>query len=115
VLDDTDDEDSRNGTIVALIVELTGLGCSEPDVDCEIADPDTGQVLAIAEAYWPEGLQPGQGDPVVLELDPLESDVARLKEIGYEVFTSVESLRGYVRRRNQEAAGAANEERIADG
>jgi hypothetical protein len=62
-------------------------------------------VLTIAEACWPEGLQPGQGDPVILELDPAEADLPRLKELGYEVFTSIESLRGYVRRRNQEAAG----------
>ena len=109
-LDDIDDEDSRNGAIAALIAELTELGCAEPDVDCEIADPGTGRVLAIAEACWPEGLQPGQGDPVVLELDPLESDLARLQEIGYEVFTSVESLRGYVLRRNQAASGAVGEQ-----
>jgi hypothetical protein len=41
------------------------LGCAEPAVDCEIPDPATGEVLAIAEACWPEGLQPGQGDPVL--------------------------------------------------
>ena len=68
-------------------------------------DPASGDVLTIAEACWPEGLQPGQGDPVILELDPAEADLPRLKELGYEVFTSIESLRGYVRRRNQEAAG----------
>jgi len=62
-------------------------------VDSEIADPATGRVLAIAEACWPEGLQPGQGSPVVLELDPEESDLSRLTELGYEVFTSTDSLR----------------------
>ena len=76
-------------------------------VDCEVADPATGEVLAIAEACWPEGLQPGQGDPVILELDPAEADLGRLKELGYEVFTSVESLRVHARRRNEEAAGPA--------
>src|SRR5580693_7512830 len=60
---------------------------AEPAVDCEVSDPGTGKVLAIAEACWPEGLQPGQGDPVILELDPAEADLPRLKEIGYEVFT----------------------------
>jgi hypothetical protein len=78
-------------------------------VDCEVSDPATGEVLAIAEACWPEGLQPGQGDPVILELDPAEADLPRLKEIGYEIFTTTESLRGYVHRRNQEAAGPAAE------
>ena len=104
-----DDQDARNEEIAALIVELTELGCAEPAVDCEISDPGTGKVLAIAEACWPEGLQPGQGNPVVLELDPEESDLARLEELGYEVFTSTDSLRGYARRRNQEAAGPVEE------
>ena len=38
-----------------------------------------------------------------------KSDLARLGELGYEVFTSTDSLRGYVRRRNQEAAGPMEE------
>jgi hypothetical protein len=42
---------------------------------------------------------------VILELDPAETGLPRLKEIGYEVFASIESLCGYVRRQNQEAVG----------
>jgi hypothetical protein len=119
VVETIDDQDTRNEEVAALIVELTELGCAEPAVDCEISDPGTGKALAIAEACWPEGLQPGQGNPVVLELDPGESDLARLEELGYEVFTSTDSLRGYVRRRNQEAAGPVEEpvgpaENVAD-
>ena len=70
VVETIDDQDTRNEEIAALIAELTELGCAEPAVDCEISDPGTGKALAIAEACWPEGLQPGQGNPVVLELDP---------------------------------------------
>lgn len=62
-------------------------------------------MLAIAEAFWPQGLQPGQGAPVVLELDEAEADLPRLEELGYEVFTSTEALRGYAVRRNEIAAG----------
>jgi hypothetical protein len=109
VVDASDDQDSRADEVAALINELTELGCAEPATDSEIPDPATGRVLAIAEACWPEGLQPGQGSPVVLELDPEESDLPRLKELGYEVFTSCDSLRGYVHRRNKEAAGPTSE------
>jgi hypothetical protein len=105
VVDEIEDLDTRTEQVMALVAELTELGCADPAIDCEVPDPATGEVLAIAEACWPEGLQPGQGDPVLLELDPEETDLARLKELGYEVFTSIDSLRGYVRRRNQEAAG----------
>jgi hypothetical protein len=104
-VEEIEDPDSRTDQVMALVAELVELGCAEPAVDCEVPDPATGDVLTTAEACWPEGLQPGQGDPVILELDPAEADLPRLKELGYEVFTSIESLHGYVRRRNQEAAG----------
>jgi len=110
-----EDLDSRRDQVMTLVAELVELGCADPAMDCEISDPATGEVLAIAEACWPEGLQPGQGGPVVLELDPEGADLPRLKELGYEVFTSIESLRGYVRRRNQAAAGAADEEQAHSG
>lgn len=109
VIDTPDDEDSRSQQIAALIAELTELGCAEPAVDSEIADPATGEVLAIAEACWPEGLQTGQGSPIVLELDPEEADLERLQELGYEVFTSCDSLLGFARQRNEAAAGAIAE------
>ncbi len=105
VTEDTADLDSREDQVAALVAELAEMGCAVPALDCEVPDPVTGEPLAIAEASWPEGLQPGQGNPVVLELDPEDANLARLKELGYEVFTSIDSLRGYVRRRNYEAAG----------
>lgn len=109
IVDETEDSDARAAQVAGLIADLTELGCTEPATDCEVSDPATGEVLAMAEACWPEGLQPGQGDPVILELDPAEADLPRLEEIGYVVFTSIESLRGYVHRRNQEAAGPVAE------
>ena len=104
-IEEMEDTDSPRNQVAALVVELVELGCADPAVDCEVADPATGEVLAIAEACWPEGLQPGHGDPVILELDPVDTDMARLKELGYEVFTSTDSLRSHVWRRNEEAAG----------
>jgi len=99
------ERDPRSDEITHAITELSEMGCVEPDVDAEIADPEDGRVLAVAEAFWPEGLQPGIGDPVVLELDPAEADLARLEELGYEVFTSTAALVGFMRRRAMAAAG----------
>ena len=101
------DSPGVGGQVTALIAELAELGCADPAVDCEVSDPATGQRLAIAEACWPEGLQPGQGSPVLLELDPEGASLTRLKELGYEVFTSIESLRGHVRGRIGQGARPA--------
>ncbi|MBB2935526.1 hypothetical protein FHX82_002580 [Amycolatopsis bartoniae] len=100
-----DDEDVHTAQVRDLVEELRKLGCAEPSFDAEIADPVSGRQLAIAEALWPEGLQPGQGSPVVLELDPQSADLTRLAELGYEVFTSADALLGFVYRRNEVAAG----------
>lgn len=102
--------DARAAQVRELVSELTRLGCVQPATDAEIADPRTGRPLAVAEAFWPDGLQPGQGSPVVLELDTAEADHPRLEELGYEVFTSVDALRGYVQRRSASPADEADDE-----
>ena len=109
VLDVPEGRDESIEEVAALVAELSERGCAEPAVESEIADPADSRVLAIADACWPEGLQPGQGSPVVLVLEPADSNLDRLRELGYEVFTSAESLRGYVLLRNQQAAGSATE------
>lgn len=101
---------ARTAQLTALVEDLVGMGYGRPALDVEIADPDTGRPLAVAEAHWPNGLQPGQGAPVVLELDPEEADLPRLGELGCEVFTSVDALREHVLRRNEIAAGERDDE-----
>lgn len=106
---EADGSDAQAAQVRSLIDELTDLGYATPAVDAEIADPETGRVLAVAEAFWADGLQVGQGSPVVLELDPEEADLDRLSELGCEVFTSVDALRGFVQRRSKAAAGETDE------
>ncbi|MBG0816932.1 DUF262 domain-containing protein [Planomonospora sp. ID82291] len=98
-------DDVRAAQIKAMVEEIVRLGYAEPTLDSEIADPATGRALAVAEAFWPDGLQLGQDRPVVLELDPDVADLPRLEELGYLVFTSVDALLGYVNRRNMTVAG----------
>lgn len=92
------EQDGRTRAVNAAVAELENLGGVVPERDIEIADPVTGEVLAVAEAWWPEGLQPGLGAPVVLELDPEDATLPRLEELGYGVFTTVDALLGFGRR-----------------
>lgn len=109
VLSDEPD-DARSVQIREMVEELLRQGYAEPELDTVIADPTSGRPIAEAEAFWPDGLQHGVGKPVVLELDPEQADLPRLQELGYEVFTSVDSLLGFVNRLGREAAGSVGEE-----
>lgn len=109
VADEVIDE-PRGEQVRALIAELESRGFATPVVDAEIPDPVSGAELAVAEAFWPEGLQRGVGSPVVLELDPDEVDLPRLEELGYQVFTSVDALLGFV---DNESTAAAGEPTVA--
>jgi hypothetical protein len=97
--------DEAVAEIGALLGWMRAQGYAEPEIDVEITDPDTGESLAIAEAYWPRGLQEGLGEPVVLELELTAAFDARLQALGYRVFSSVEALRSYVELRAREVAG----------
>lgn len=88
-----------------LTAQMTDWGYAQPQFDVEITDPDSGAALAVAEAFWPDGLQVGQGAPVVLELDPEVASLQDLQRLGYEVFTTTTALREWAQRRNREAAG----------
>ncbi|KKC06287.1 hypothetical protein AWC17_08380 [Mycobacterium nebraskense] len=102
-------DDPRGEQLRELMAELRRRGYAEPEVDAEIPDPDTGTVLAVAEAFWPKGLQEELGDPVVLELDPDDADLARLEELNIRVFTSVDALLRFVENRSAIAAGEPDE------
>jgi hypothetical protein len=97
--------DDRQVAVAALVRDLIEQGYAEPHIDTEISDPEDGRPLAVAEAFWAEGLQAGQGDPVVLELNPTEADLQRIEELGYEIFTSAEALRHAAARRAEVVAG----------
>lgn len=103
-------DDPRREQIRVLIAELESRGFATPLVDTDIPDPVNGAELAVAEAFWPDGLQHGVGSPVVLELDPDDADLPRLEELGYIVFTSVDALFGFI---ENESITAGGEERVS--
>ena len=93
-----EDEDAmeRKAEIDQLVKELANYGVVAPQTEIEICHPETGELLAIAEAFWPEGLQPGIGVPILLELDRRDIDVEKLEDLEIKVFYSVRKLKKYV-------------------
>ena len=64
----------------------------------ELADPETGEPLAILDLAWPEGMQEGLSAPVALLINEEESTLALASRAGFKCFTSVEALKEYVSR-----------------
>jgi hypothetical protein len=91
--------------ITELVSWLSDHGYAEPGLDIEIADPDTGDLICVAEAVWPDGLQEGIGEPVVLEYELDDDSQAKLASLGYRAFPTVESLREHVERQMAERIG----------
>jgi hypothetical protein len=93
-----EDEDSkeRKNEIDQLISDLAEFGVVAPQTEVEIFHPDTQELLTIAEAYWPDGLQPGMGEPVLLELDKRDIDEEKMEDLDIKVFYSIRRLKRYV-------------------
>lgn len=93
-----EDEDSkeRKTEIDQLMADLAEYGVVTPQTDIEIFHPETLELLTIAEAYWPEGLQPGLGEPVLLELDKRDIDEEKMDDLDIKVFYSIRKLKNYV-------------------
>ena len=102
-----EDEDSRerNAEIDQMIADLSEFGVVVPQRDVEIYHPDTRELLTVAEAYWPDGLQPGMGEPVLLELDKREVEKDKLADLEIRVFYSMSGLKSHVVKQAKISAG----------
>lgn len=106
-LSPVEDEDTaeRNADLNKLLIELAEYGVCAPELNVEIHHPDTQELLTICEAYWPDGLQPGIGEPVILELDKREVDVEKMDDLDARVFYTIRSLKRYVALRARVSSG----------
>lgn len=76
-----------------LVSELADMGFAVGEVDVEVRDHESGDLVCVAEAHWADGLQPGMTPPLVLELDGNSDELNHLASLGYLVFTDVQAVR----------------------
>ena len=62
-----------------------------------MADENTGDLLALIDLAWPEGLQEGYSQPVALLIDEDPETEEVINRAGYLFFTNQESFKRYVR------------------
>ena len=85
-------EDEDDPEVVAMIALAADLAIAAPESHHEICDHETGEVLAVADIAWPQGIQTGRTEPVALLLAPDPMAEAHLGERGYRFFTSTRRL-----------------------
>ena len=85
-------EDEDDPEIAAMLALADELGIAAPESHHEICDDETGEVLAVADIAWPQGIQTGRAEPVALLLAPDPETEAHLGERGYRFFTSTQRL-----------------------
>jgi len=62
----------------------------------EAADGE-GNVLALFDLAWPDGLQPGLSQPVTLLLNEDQETEQTANSLGYRFFSEVDAFKEYVR------------------
>jgi len=71
------------------------MGLSEGYIGYELIGDD-GELLAVVDLAWPEGLQEGLSDPVALLIDEGDEVEELLNHAGFRYYTTVESFKQYV-------------------
>ena len=71
-------------------------GLAEGEYLYELADPSTGEPLAVLDLAWPNGLQEGYSQPVALLIDEGRETEEAANRAGYRYFTDVDAFRAYV-------------------
>jgi len=80
----TEDEEPALLDLVGFVRELK---LAPAELHYEIVDEATGEVLAQADAAWPDGLQAGLSEPTAFLLEPDGEMEGRFGELGYRFFT----------------------------
>jgi hypothetical protein len=88
-------EDPEVLALAALAKEAVTLGLAEPEVDHEVTDGETGEVLAWADLAWPDGVRVGLTDPVAYLAERDDELERRFGELGWRFYTDEAGLRRY--------------------
>jgi len=77
---------------------VMGHSLPEGELMYELVDQGTGNVLAILDLAWPEGLQEGLSQPVALLIDEGDDTEEQANAGGYRYLTDVGEFKDYVMR-----------------
>lgn len=76
---------------------VVGQSLPAGEISYELTDLDTGELLAILDLAWPNGLQERLSQPVVLLIGEGEEIEQIVNRLGYLYFTDVDTFKEYVK------------------
>lgn len=82
--------------IKELLTWLEERKLPKPELDFELCEPDSTDVLTIVDAAWPKGLQEGYSPPVAVVLEESEDAEIWANLLGYRLFTNLPLLYRYI-------------------
>lgn len=89
------ESNSEEEAIAEMSQWMAGVGLYEGTLNHELLD-DEGNVVAIIDLAWPQGIQSGLSEPVALLLNETADTQAIVSKHGYRYYTSVPELKQYV-------------------
>jgi len=92
-------DEEEEELLIETNIWVTDQGLPEGELLYEVTNPNTGEVIALLDLAWPEGLQTGYSDPVALTVDEDVDTLEIASSQGFRCFADVEAFRAYV---NQE-------------
>ncbi len=104
------EDDEEAAALQAINEWIREQGLPEGDMQHELADPETGDPVAILDLAWPKGLQEGYSDPVALLLGEEQETLQIANDHGFRHFTDAEAFKRYV---EAEVLALAGESEVA--
>lgn len=89
------ESNSEEEDIAEMSKWMADMGLYEGTLNHELLD-DEGNVAAIIDLAWPQGIQSGLSEPVALLLNETADTQAIVSKSGYRYYTSVSELKQYV-------------------
>ena len=75
---------------------MESVGLNAGTVNHELLD-ENGNVAAIIDLAWPQGIQNGLSEPIALLLNETADTQALVSKYGYRYYTSTEELKSYIK------------------
>jgi len=72
-------------------------GLPEGEFSYELVDENTGELKLVLDLAWPEGIQQGFSQPVVLLIDEESEVEKRVNQAGFRFFTSPKDFKSYIK------------------